>query len=70
MEHDHSHYPKIWAIKDRKGEVIGHTIQMTKEHAEVDAGNRFSGRWQTVEDTGKVKLPNKCCNKCGDHPCS
>lgn len=67
--HDHAH-PIIWLIKDASGAVLGQTIQMSKEHAELDARNRFSGTFTTVEDSGKVKPPNKCCNRCGTKPCS
>lgn len=70
---DHGHnaiFPIIWAIKNKSGAVIGHTIQMTEQLAKVDANNRFKNNWKSIEDTGKRKVPNKCCSKCGDKPCS
>lgn len=62
-------YPKIFHILDIDGKKLGDTIQKDIDAAKADAQNRFSGKWHEVIDTGLVKPPNKCCNKCGDKPC-
>lgn len=67
--HDHSNYPIIWLIYDGASNVLGQTIQLTREAAEIDARNRFSRTFDRLEDSGKRKPPNKCCNRCGDKPC-
>ena len=70
---DHGHdavFPIIFFIIDDEGNRLGDTVQMTLEHAQVDAVNRFGSKVKAVIDSGKRKPPSKCCNKCGDKPCS
>jgi hypothetical protein len=70
---DHGHdaeFPTIWFILDEQGHRIGESVQMTLELAKVDAGNRFGKKAVLVINSGKRKPPNKCCNRCGDKPCS
>lgn len=69
--HDHNNdYPIIWIVKDYNGNVLGQTVQKTAQAAAADAKNRFGRFFGSVEDSGKRKPPNACCNKCGTKPCS
>ncbi len=65
-----SDYPIIWYIFDADNNLLGKSIQLTKEEAEKDANGRFSGKWKAIVDSSLKKPPNACCNKCGDKPCS
>lgn len=70
---DHGHdavFPIIWFIVDSGGNRIAETVQATLEAALADMNNRFKGKGYSLIDSGKRKPPNKCCNKCGDKPCS
>lgn len=63
-------YPIIWIVKDKQGNRVAEVIKLTYEEA-LEAAKRLYGRKaHEVISSGKKKPPSKCCNDCGDKPCS
>jgi hypothetical protein len=62
--------PTIWFVEDATFLRITTLVKHTREEAEAEAARLFPGRSIRVVDSGKTKPPGKCCNSCGDKPCS
>lgn len=69
MSTKHAEYPTIWFVKDKDGKRLGELVKHTEAEAIKTAKTLYGNKVYYVIDSGKKKLPNKCCDKCGSKPC-